>query len=214
MSSPPSKTDCVTNFDGNFELATSYPWTINLNKYELDDDTDVLSYPLCPYEHGHDCGPDQAYGVVHPYYDSIIDHDFALLFLPDDVPDIQPVQLNADPNLPVDGDVLDTFGWGETEFGSPNVPYTVDLHYVPNEQCIAYPYRWPADLITPSMLCAIDEGKDTCYGDSGECIYCVFYLRGKNYFGSSKENVLSKQITISRWPCCSRLSKWHISASR
>ncbi|KAL7480009.1 hypothetical protein ACHAW6_005723 [Cyclotella cf. meneghiniana] len=108
--------------------------------------------------------------VYHPEWnDATFENDVALIFLPEAITDITPVQLNEDPNVPISGAPLDVAGWGLTVDGIPRlsvVPNSVTLDYVTNEACTKKPYRWPQEVIKDSMMCAIETGKSTCSGDS------------------------------------------------
>eukprot|EP00970_Alexandrium_tamarense_P000139 scaffold18_cov241-Alexandrium_tamarense.AAC.2 len=110
---------------------------------------------------------------THPEYNSYtIENDVALLYLPNGMYDIDPVQLNEDPNVPVDGSPLDLAGWGAyniTDYYSyySNVPLSTTLNYVTNADCMSPPFIWQEGDITDSMMCAIDEDSSACYGDSG-----------------------------------------------
>jgi len=166
---------CLTDNSGFslFDIRT----IINVNKFYMDDNTDVQSFPLCENEFGDRCDTENvAYAIVHPEYDSnSVDNDFALMFLPEDIDDIEPVALNSDPDFLTDGEELEAFGWGDTDpdpekVGASNVPYTVTVDYVPNDQCAQDPNLYLPERITSNMLCAADEGKDTCQGDSSMCI--------------------------------------------
>lgn len=89
---------------------------------------------------------------------------------------IDPVALNADPEIPVEDDELVTFGWGTLTSGgiSPNVPHIVTVFYETNEQCNEdYSELYGPGSITPEMLCAADIGEDSCQGDSGR-LTCIF----------------------------------------
>lgn len=81
--------------------------------------------------------------VRHPQFNfTTFDNDFALIFLQHPITNISPIELNDNPHVPVSGDSLETFGWGNTDpFGAnyPDVPHTVNLNYVTNEQCMTSP---------------------------------------------------------------------------
>ena len=173
-----SNIDClIDEFGDVIDLEFS---TVNLNVFDLEDISDAVSYSICQQENGRDCDPNtHAYFVIHPEYDdnpeSFINKDFALIFLPEKT-DIDPIELNPSDVIPVDGADIVTFGWGGTlplvddfvqEF--PNTPYIVTLRYLPNDQC-ASPEYWGkfGYKITPDQLCAYDDGKASCQGDSGK----------------------------------------------
>ena len=108
--------------------------------------------------------------VLHPSWNlSNLDSDFALVFLPAPMVNIEPVKLNNDPDIPTNAtDELEIFGWGLTSDTSdvlPDVPHTAKLHYVPQETC-ADSYA-PNVTITSNMMCAMDDAQATCFGDDG-----------------------------------------------
>ncbi|XP_062554213.1 trypsin alpha-3-like [Armigeres subalbatus] len=57
-------------------------------------------------------------------------------------------------------------GWGRTllDNGLPTELHAVDIPIVSRSTCASY---WSTDLITERMLCAGQEGRDSCNGDSG-----------------------------------------------
>ena len=75
--------------------------------------------------------------IRHPNFDiETIDNDFALIIWAKPVDNITTVELNDSSNIPADGDALETFGWGSIPGDvSPNVPHTVTLNFLPNNQC-------------------------------------------------------------------------------
>ncbi|KAL7503206.1 hypothetical protein ACHAWX_000573 [Stephanocyclus meneghinianus] len=109
--------------------------------------------------------------VYHPEWnDATFENDVALIFLPEAITDITPVQLNEDPNIPISGAPLDVAGWGRPDADLPFlsvVPNAVTLDYVTNEACTKEPYWWSDSDIKDSMMCAIETGKSACLGDSG-----------------------------------------------
>ena len=152
---------------------------MNLNAFDLEDISDAVSYPICQQENGRDCDLNtHAYFVLHPEHDdnpeSFINKDFALIFLPEKT-DIDPIELNPSDDIPVDGGDLVTFGWGGTlpvedddAQVFPNIPYTVTLQYIPNDQCADAYIPYIPTVITPDQLCAYDDDKAACVGDSGK----------------------------------------------
>ena len=176
--SPPLREDCVDE-DGDFDGENK---VIKLNMYSYDDQNEVVTIPLCNIEGGGGDGDctDIAYAIRHENYedDSRHDDDFALIFLPDIsevntgfVADIDPVKLNSNANVPVDGEELEVFGWGSTNFAEdddafPKVPHTVTLQYHPNDQC-QEKYDRNERIITSSMLCAFGD-EAVGGGDSGK----------------------------------------------
>ncbi|KAL3794569.1 hypothetical protein HJC23_008025 [Cyclotella cryptica] len=143
-------------------LQWSPPEWVEFNRYDLFNDTDVVRVYL---KDRSQCDGDVAY---HPEFDYFtLEHDVAILFLTTAIKQITPVTLNTDPNVPVANAPLDVSGWGLTEYGFPSVPYAATIKYVTNEACTKKPYRFEDSLILDSMMCAVAEGKDSCYGDSG-----------------------------------------------
>lgn len=162
--------------------------TINLNKYELDSNEDVISFNICRMEGGGSgCSETEAFVVKHPDlrfevdedtdFLTALDNDFALIFLPEPIDSIQPLELNSDSGTPAAEAELPTFGWGDTipgeETNRPNLPQTVTLEALSNEVCASI----IGDLANPeNVLCAFDEGESSCQGDSGKWA-CNFFLR-------------------------------------
>ena len=104
---------------------------------------------------------------------AFIDKDYALIFLPESVDNIEPVSLNNDPYLPIEDGDLKVFGWGGTVATEddafqvyPTVPEIATLQYIPSDQFASAEY-WNS-LITPDQLCAYYDGKAGCSGDSGK----------------------------------------------
>ena len=160
---------------------------VGINRYELDDDTDVTSFQVCPGENGIGCDRNTtAYVVRKQKFDPrfpnpagvVLDNDFALIFLPQPITDVDPVELNDDPNIPANaGDDVVAIGWGYTipdpvgPSGIPNRPQTVTLEYATNDQC---------NIDSANQMCAYgeielldkpDEKMGTCQGDSGKSAF-------------------------------------------
>ena len=90
---------------GNFKNSIN---AVGINRYELLDDTGVTSFQVCPGEYGIGCDRNTtAYVVRKQDFDPrnpnpagvVLDNDFALIFLPQPITDIDPVELNDDPNI-------------------------------------------------------------------------------------------------------------------
>ena len=72
-------------------------------------------------------------------------------------------------------------GWGTVNVDTGEMPdklQHVKVKTMSNDECGYYDY----DLLSDNMLCAGEEGKDTCYGDSGgrdifhgSILYISFY---------------------------------------
>jgi len=109
--------------------------------------------------------------ISHPNYSSNTDdNDIALYELKQDVSeDLQYIRLEQDP-VSMAGTPLTVIGFGDTNpsdaiesISNHLMQATVD--YVPSTQCREAFNS--AEAITPGMLCAFEEGTDSCSGDSG-----------------------------------------------
>ena len=151
--------------------------------YDLDDDTGVTSFQLGDTEFGNGCIVGNTACVLrHPNFDPDYnpstrvydDNDYALIFLPQAITDIVPVELNADRNVPANaGDEVTAIGWGNTipktsETSTSLKPRTVTYEYVPNDQCSIYLQKQTLTLVSDNQMCAYNDDKGTCYGDSGK----------------------------------------------
>ena len=142
------------------------PQWVEFHRHDLRDDTGVVRLYL------DDLTQCEGDAVYHPGYDDkTLDNDVAILFLSEPITDITPVILNTDPDVPSGDAPLDVSGWGFTEYMLPFVPYAVTVNYINDEACTQKPYRFKDSNITESMMCAAAEGKDSCYGDSGEYLF-------------------------------------------
>jgi hypothetical protein len=120
--------------------------------------------------------------VRHPGYNGVVSagNDVALIFLPvgQQITTIDPVRLNRNRDVPVSGQNLEVFGWGDTCYGgtpgcllntpaaeTPNEPRTGILATVTNQVCGEI---W-VDRFTNDILCARTEGVAVGNGDSGPC---------------------------------------------
>jgi hypothetical protein len=153
------------------------PAWVEFNRYDWFNDTDVKRVYI---DNRDQCDGDVVY---HPYYNDIgyyveggvVEYDVALIFLPEPVTDVMPVQLNEDKKVPKADAQLDLAGWGwfdmKVRHLNPWGPEAVTLDYVPNDACTKKPYRWQrVTTIDRSSMCAIgDEApKSGCFGDSGK----------------------------------------------
>lgn len=107
--------------------------------------------------------------LIHPLYDSRpIDYDIALLVL-DGESGIKPMDfVKSEEDLAGETTGL-LLGWDLVVPGNPSTQggslLQVDVPLVSREECrILY---GDATLITESMICAGEEGKDACHSDSG-----------------------------------------------
>jgi len=72
-----------------------------------------------------------------------------------------------------DGQLVTVAGWGalSEQGGQPNVLHEVDVHVWTNSRCgTKYNNRIPGK-IEPTMICAADDQRDSCSGDSGGPLY-------------------------------------------
>ena len=123
-----------------------------------------------------------------------MDNDFNLVFLSRQVSmtDVRYVQLNSDPNLPVEpttmGDLgggVTVVGWGDTDptddvDSLSDVLLETELFTISNKECeksegLENTEYGPiyTDLdgdITENTMCARAEGSDSCQGDSGKSL--------------------------------------------
>jgi trypsin len=114
--------------------------------------------------------------IIHPSYDTPVDteNDIAILKVSapfNFTPEVQPVilpDLNFAPTA-----VATVAGWGDlTEGGSsPVVLMKVDVPYVEDAPCNAS-YATVNLVVTETMVCYGEGGKDSCQGDSGGPIVC------------------------------------------
>ena len=107
--------------------------------------------------------------INHPDYNNeTVDNDFAILRLANPVnftKEVRPACLPADLNATYAGVTATVTGWGDLSTGgsSPDVLQEVDVTVTTNAECNnAY-----GGEITKNMICAGDQGKDSCNGDSG-----------------------------------------------
>lgn len=103
--------------------------------------------------------------------------------------------INNRADAPSERDTLTVVGWGVTQFGVyssvPDIFQEVDITYMPNSDCKIATNEYGqsyGEWITEDHLCAWQEGKDSCYGDSGSPLI----KRGK----SDEEDV---QVGIVSW---------------
>ena len=157
--------------------------TFILNRYNVTDSAETIVYQICKEEGGIGCVDTDAYVIHHPKSNVIeypnnratVEYNFALIILPESMPapsDLTPIALNSDPTLPEDMDDLVVMGWGDTNplvnESYPDVPYIVDVNYVPNHKCMTDPFQYPNGTITESIMCAFAQDKDGCSGDQGK----------------------------------------------
>ena len=110
----------------------------------------------------------------HPdFSDATLQYDVLVIKLDGRITVTDPVRINNDYSMPTPSTILTVVGWGATSddgYEFPDLLQEVDLFYVPNRLCRRIVdddgFSLGPDL-TRDMMCAADEGKDSCYGDSG-----------------------------------------------
>jgi secreted trypsin-like serine protease len=105
--------------------------------------------------------------AVHPEFrPRTLNKDVALLKLSKESL-LEPIPMNRDSDIPLDGDALIVMGYGKTSESSPlsNKLLQTQVFYMTNEQCRESEYS--NKDITSSMMCAAAPGADACTGDSG-----------------------------------------------
>jgi len=106
----------------------------------------------------------------HPgYTSSNNDHDLSILTLSSPLQmsrSVSPVCLPPLPPSPYTGVVSTVSGWGTLSSGGsqPDRLMEVNVTVIDNTECRA---AYGSTVITDSMICARDMGKDSCQGDSG-----------------------------------------------
>jgi len=153
---------------------TTTPAKVTLGRYDLDDARD-LDYEVLSVVRK----------VVHPGYDEeVVANDLALLVLERD--SAHPfARINANRNVPADGEELAVMGWGDIDSTDGGQETSDELReaavaYLPNDECeesegyVKTAEGWVfgsyAGNIQTSMLCAHDRigtTSDACQGDSG-----------------------------------------------
>lgn len=151
---------------------------INIGMYELGNTAGVTTFLLCDKEYGEGCDSSYAYAIRHPKWNTEVNpetnvnsnDDFAVVILPEPITNIEPVELNAQSDLPTEGDQLDVFGWGITQLDPrevrPTTPRTASVFYVPNKECSTRKFV-PYD-ISSNQMCTYSMNKSQDEGDSGE----------------------------------------------
>ena len=111
---------------------------------------------------------------LHPdYSDVTLEHDVLVIKLDGAITVTDPVRINADYSVPSPSNILTNVGWGATSddgYEYPDLLQEVDLFYVPNRLCKRIADNDGFSLGTilfDDMMCATDEGKSSCFGDSG-----------------------------------------------
>jgi len=110
--------------------------------------------------------------IPHPDYDPTDnDNDFAIIQLHIGLvfsARVNPVCL-PNPDYDYDDVLATVSGWGLlTSTGPPPFQLQkVNVNTMTNVQCTTSPNLWLPNEITDNMICAADDGKDACEGDSG-----------------------------------------------
>lgn len=169
-----------------------FDW-IDVGRYNLSDTVSppIKRFDICQEEcdtNGFCPGdPSLACAVRHPdliwqvNYDGFFDKDVAVILLPEPVKDFPLIALNSNPDTPVNDDLLETIGWGLADddsgdfFFFPNFPYTVNVNYVTNEDCVLPVNGYRPEDVTMNMLCAAAPGKvRDRYSVHMHCTYSFF----------------------------------------
>jgi secreted trypsin-like serine protease len=112
--------------------------------------------------------------IPHPRHnDSTYQFDAMLVKLDGIVRIIDPIRINDLSEVPTATTSLTVVGWGVTDKvteSSADIFQEADVTYVPNIVCARIRDQGGYSLgseLTGDMMCAGDEGIDSCYGDSG-----------------------------------------------
>jgi hypothetical protein len=164
--------DCFDN-EGEYSPNDS----IDFNRYAQDDDDEVTTIQLCQSENNSCANTNLAYVIRHPDWDANTnENDLALIILPEGLQSttFQPVTLNRNRNVPADGQMVEVFGWGLTNFDSlvgSNEIQTGMVRYLNNRRCDEL-WEMQGEDVTRDMMCAGTDranGVDAGPGDSGTC---------------------------------------------
>ncbi|MGQ0824273.1 MAG: trypsin-like serine protease [Actinomycetota bacterium] len=106
--------------------------------------------------------------VVHPAFNAFkVTSDVALLRLATPDPTAPILPINTDSLVPAPGESMDTFGWGATGSGYPDLLQGVTVEELAGAatECGLY----GAEYIAQHHVCAgaLEGGRDACQGDSG-----------------------------------------------
>lgn len=81
--------------------------------------------------------------------------------------------MNFEAQVPRPNAALDVAGWGDSFEGenmTSALPLAVTVNYVTNEDCNEVPFT-VEEFQEDTMICAYEDEKDACQGDSGEAIF-------------------------------------------
>ena len=108
--------------------------------------------------------------LIHPDYDFLNQHnDIMLLKLNESVLGYDLIEMNDDPAVPMDDDMLNYTGWGITEDSEEfsNVLRTVEVFYVPSNSCSDSLTSAGFEPVSESDLCTFRFFAGPCDGDNG-----------------------------------------------
>lgn len=111
----------------------------------------------------------------HPQFDELwFRYDFLILKLNKPVVGLEPVRINSNDDLPNFDDPLTVVGWGLTDpddsTAYPDALREVAVRYITNDMCedtSSKGQKLYQGYIFDDMMCAKEDGKDACSGDSG-----------------------------------------------
>ena len=108
--------------------------------------------------------------LIHPDYDFFYQYnDIMLLKLNETVIGYNSIEMNADPRVPMENDVVNFTGWGSTEdrgdFSS--VLQTVDVVYITNDQCNLQLSSYGYESVNEWDMCTFKFFAGACEGDHG-----------------------------------------------
>jgi hypothetical protein len=112
--------------------------------------------------------------IIHPEYNqNTFDNDFALLTLAEPVNwsrEVKPICFPIGEPQQYEGIQATVSGWGTLTANSgqlQNVLHKVDVFTQTNQQCVGDSTVFTSSRITSNMICAADQGRDSCRGDGG-----------------------------------------------
>jgi len=141
---------------------------VNVNDYQIEFGV----YDRSNYNEVGKISRDVTMQLMHPEYDEedvTNDHDILLLYLDEAVTEYDAIDLNKDGSLLQKGDLLTVSGWGNAEVGGDPADklMSVDVEYIPNDECADMFSSLPTYVIEDWHLCAFTHSSGACQGDSG-----------------------------------------------